>query len=148
MTQVAGKVAFITGGGSGVGYGQASVFAAAGCKVAIADIRKDHLDEARKKLEAAGREVCAVKLDINIDDADVIAPVSALAENVHKLIEPIEQFRRRMRGREPDRVLLNEHAKGVDIANIALSQLCNEGAAPRNRDDESFVLQQAERLAQ
>jgi len=40
MTQVAGKAAFITGGGSGVGFGQAKVFADAGCKIAIADVRR------------------------------------------------------------------------------------------------------------
>ena len=64
MTEVAGKVAFITGGGSGVGYGQASVFAGAGCKVAIADIRQDHLDDAAQRLRAAGHAVLAIQLDI------------------------------------------------------------------------------------
>ncbi|HSD70165.1 MAG TPA: SDR family NAD(P)-dependent oxidoreductase [Woeseiaceae bacterium] len=85
MTQVAGKVAFITGGGSGVGYGQASVFAAAGCKVAIADIRQDHLDEARQKLEAAGREVCAVKLDISDREA-----YRRAADKVEKALGPVQ----------------------------------------------------------
>ena len=60
MTDVRGKVAFITGGGSGVGYGQASVFADAGCRVAIADIRQDHLDEAAGQLAKKGHEVLAV----------------------------------------------------------------------------------------
>ena len=46
MKDLSGKVAFITGGGSGVALGQAKVFAGAGMKVVIADIRQDHLDEA------------------------------------------------------------------------------------------------------
>jgi NAD(P)-dependent dehydrogenase (short-subunit alcohol dehydrogenase family) len=46
MKELAGKVAFITGGGSGVALGQAKAFSAAGMKVAIADIRRDHLDRA------------------------------------------------------------------------------------------------------
>ncbi len=46
MRDLAGKVAFITGGGSGVALGQAKAFAAHGVKVVIADIRRDHLDEA------------------------------------------------------------------------------------------------------
>ncbi len=85
MTQVAGKVAFITGGGSGVGFGQASVFAAAGCKVAIADIRQDHLDEARRHLEEAGREVLTVKLDITDRKA-----YRRAADKVEKTLGPVQ----------------------------------------------------------
>ena len=39
MKDVKGKVAFITGGASGVGLGMAKVFTRAGMKVVIADIR-------------------------------------------------------------------------------------------------------------
>ena len=69
MTQVAGKVAFITGGGSGVGLGQAKVFAEAGCKVAIADIRQDHLDETMQHFAQTDAEVMPVHLDITDLDA-------------------------------------------------------------------------------
>ena len=46
MRDVEGKVAFVTGGASGVGFGLAQVFADAGMKVMIADVRQDHLDQA------------------------------------------------------------------------------------------------------
>ena len=46
MKDFAGKVLFITGGASGAGLGQAKVFSEAGCRVVIADIREDHIDEA------------------------------------------------------------------------------------------------------
>jgi NAD(P)-dependent dehydrogenase (short-subunit alcohol dehydrogenase family) len=69
MTDVAGKVAFITGGGSGVGFGQASIFADAGCRVAIADIRQDHLDEATEYLSSKGHNVMPILLDITDRDA-------------------------------------------------------------------------------
>jgi len=64
VTDVSGKVAFVTGGGSGVGYGQARVFGEAGCRVAIADIRQDHLDEAMAKLSDAGIDAMPLRLDI------------------------------------------------------------------------------------
>jgi NAD(P)-dependent dehydrogenase (short-subunit alcohol dehydrogenase family) len=64
MTKVAGRTAFITGGGSGVALGQAKIFAEAGCKVAIADIRQDHLDEAKAWFDQTDFEMMAVKLDI------------------------------------------------------------------------------------
>ena len=50
MKDFAGKVAFITGGASGAGLGQAQLFGQAGMKVCIADIRQDHLDAALENL--------------------------------------------------------------------------------------------------
>jgi NAD(P)-dependent dehydrogenase (short-subunit alcohol dehydrogenase family) len=64
MKDFAGKVAFITGGASGAGLGQAKVFSEAGCKVVIADIRQDHLDEAMAYFREKKAEVHAIKLDI------------------------------------------------------------------------------------
>jgi len=58
-------VAFITGGGSGVALGQAKVFARAGMKVVIADIRQDHLDSAMDGFRSqVGIEVHPIRMDI------------------------------------------------------------------------------------
>lgn len=46
MKNFANKICFITGGASGLGLGQAKVFAKAGMKVAIGDIRTDALHKA------------------------------------------------------------------------------------------------------
>ena len=64
MKDFAGKVAFITGGGSGAALGQAKVFSEAGCKVVIADIRQDHLDEAMSYFRKKNAAVHPIKLDI------------------------------------------------------------------------------------
>ena len=64
MKDFKGKVAFITGGASGAGLGQAKVFSEAGCKIVIADIRQDHLDEAMKYFRDKKAEAHAIKLDI------------------------------------------------------------------------------------
>jgi NAD(P)-dependent dehydrogenase (short-subunit alcohol dehydrogenase family) len=61
MRDVEGKVAFITGGGSGVGLGMAKTFIGAGMKVAIADIREDHLEAATAELDG---DVLAIRLDV------------------------------------------------------------------------------------
>jgi len=61
VREVEGKVAFITGGGSGVGLGMARAFLGAGMKVAIADIRADHLQQATTEL---GGDVHAIQLDV------------------------------------------------------------------------------------
>ncbi|WP_416465209.1 SDR family oxidoreductase [Sphingomonas sp. VDB2] len=85
MTQVAGRTAFITGGGSGVALGQAKVFAQAGCKVAIADIRQDHLDEAMAWFEGRELAVMAVKLDVTDR-----AAYARAADDVEAKLGPVE----------------------------------------------------------
>ncbi|MBP5166086.1 MAG: SDR family NAD(P)-dependent oxidoreductase, partial [Oscillospiraceae bacterium] len=64
MKDFAGKIAFITGGASGAGLGQAQIFSEAGMKVVIADARQDHLDEAMAYLKSKNAEVHAIKLDV------------------------------------------------------------------------------------
>jgi NAD(P)-dependent dehydrogenase (short-subunit alcohol dehydrogenase family) len=69
MRDFNGKVAFITGGGSGVGLGQAKVFSKAGAKVVIADIREDHLEEAMKSFSGSDAQVHPIALDITDREA-------------------------------------------------------------------------------
>ena len=64
MKDFKGKVAFITGGGSGAGFGQAQILSEAGCKVVLADIRQDHLDQAMAHFAAVGAEAHAIRMDI------------------------------------------------------------------------------------
>lgn len=64
MKNVEGKVAFITGGASGMGLGMARVFVRAGIKVVIADVRRDHLDQALVHFKGAEHSVHAIELDV------------------------------------------------------------------------------------
>src|SRR6185312_5203519 len=64
MKDVAGKVAFITGGDSGIGLGIARAFTDAGMKVVITYRTQAHLDEAMKYLEKAGNRVHAINVDV------------------------------------------------------------------------------------
>jgi NADP-dependent 3-hydroxy acid dehydrogenase YdfG len=79
MKDLKGKVAFITGGGSGVGLGQARVFAREGCRVVIADIRQDHLDQAMDHFSGTDAEVHPILLDIT--DREAYARAADEAEN-------------------------------------------------------------------
>ena len=64
MKDFQGKTAFITGGGSGLGLGLAKVFSEAGCKVVIADIRRDHLDQAMDYFSKKAVPVHPIRLDV------------------------------------------------------------------------------------
>ncbi|HUN26910.1 MAG TPA: SDR family NAD(P)-dependent oxidoreductase [Steroidobacteraceae bacterium] len=86
MKDLAGKVAFITGGGSGVALGQAKVFAEeARMKVAIADIREDHLRAAMDYFADKSVTVHAIRLDITDR-----AAYARAADEAERALGPVE----------------------------------------------------------
>src|SRR4051794_37957153 len=64
MKDVEGKVAFITGGNSGIGLGIARACVDAGMKVVITYRTKSNLDDAMEHLKHAGDRVHAVNVDV------------------------------------------------------------------------------------
>jgi len=64
MREVEGKVAFITGGDSGIGLGIARAFTDAGMKIAITYRTKAHLDQAMRQLSGAGDRVHTINVDV------------------------------------------------------------------------------------
>lgn len=59
-----GKVAFVTGAGSGIGRATALTFANAGASVAVADILEESNRETAQLIEEQGGRVVAVKCDV------------------------------------------------------------------------------------
>jgi NADP-dependent 3-hydroxy acid dehydrogenase YdfG len=88
MKDVEGKVAFITGGDSGIGLGVARAFTDAGMKVVITYRTQAHLDEAMKYLEKAGDRVHAINLDVTDRAAMEKAAVETLRvfQKVHVVV--------------------------------------------------------------
>jgi len=64
MKDLQDKVAFVTGGASGVGLGMVDVFLRAGLRVAVADVRQDHLDAAAERLRAYEGRTDYIRLDV------------------------------------------------------------------------------------
>ncbi|MEO3480393.1 SDR family oxidoreductase [Phaeobacter sp. CAU 1743] len=64
-----GRVAVITGGGGGIGFGIAKAFAAAGARLVLASRNEERLQGAIKEIEGMGGEAIAVQADVrNYDD--------------------------------------------------------------------------------
>lgn len=66
--QLAGKVALITGAGSGIGQATALLFAKEGAKIAALEKSADDVKETVEKIKAAGGEVLAVEADVSQAD--------------------------------------------------------------------------------
>ena len=76
METLQDKVAFVTGGASGIGLGIAKAMVAAGMRVVIADVRDDHLKDARAWFlsQKQSRRIRCIKLDVT-NPADAQAAV-------------------------------------------------------------------------
>lgn len=84
LRDVAGKVAFITGGSSGIGLGQAHVFHDAGMKVVIGYIRDDQVGPALDGFKTDKDRVHAIKVNV-IDRAAMKAAADEIEQRFGKI---------------------------------------------------------------
>jgi NAD(P)-dependent dehydrogenase (short-subunit alcohol dehydrogenase family) len=86
MRNVSGTVAFVTGGAQGLGLGLAQALLRRGARVAIADVRRDALEQALEQTLCAHRDdIMAVELDVR--DA---AAWEEAARSVEKTLGPVD----------------------------------------------------------
>ncbi|EFG74922.1 oxidoreductase, short chain dehydrogenase/reductase family protein [Mycobacterium parascrofulaceum ATCC BAA-614] len=84
MQGFAGKVAVVTGAGSGIGRALAVELARSGAKVAISDVDLEGLAETEAQLKAIGAEVKADRLDVTEREA-FLAYADAVREHFGKV---------------------------------------------------------------
>src|SRR3954447_5596304 len=79
-----GRVALVTGGGSGIGAGIARRLAEQGAKVAILGRRPEMLDAVVKEITAAGGSAVATPADVR-EYADVEAAIGSVVSQLGRL---------------------------------------------------------------
>jgi NAD(P)-dependent dehydrogenase (short-subunit alcohol dehydrogenase family) len=75
-----GKVALVTGGGSGIGEGAARAFAQAGAAVAVVDLRPEPAEAVAQAIRAEGGRAMAVRADVSQEDQIAAAVVQTVRE--------------------------------------------------------------------
>jgi NAD(P)-dependent dehydrogenase (short-subunit alcohol dehydrogenase family) len=78
------KVAWITGGGSGIGHSLALELARRGAKVAVSGRRRERLEEVVAELEAMGAEAMAAPCDVT-DEPSLVAAKDAILARFGRL---------------------------------------------------------------
>ena len=79
MQELKGKVAVVTGGGSGIGAALARAFAVEGMDVVVADIERAGAERVAAEVRGAGRRAFAAQTDVSQREA-----VEALAERTYR----------------------------------------------------------------
>ena len=79
-----GKVALVTGAGSGMGLATAKAFAEAGASVVLADSHEEAVHAAAEQLIADGRKALAVRCDVT-DDAQVASMIERTVSTFGRL---------------------------------------------------------------
>jgi len=102
MQDTRDKVAFISGGASGIGLGMTQAFIEAGMKVVIADIRQAALDKAMETLDADGETVLPLRLDTTdragwVRAADAAEKAAGRVDNLQNRLRQLELAIRRLR---------------------------------------------------
>ena len=82
-----GRVAVVTGGGSGIGRAVATRYGAGGGTVVVCGRRREPLQETAEQIRAAGGQADAVVLDVR--DADAVATAFATVRERHGRIDAL-----------------------------------------------------------
>ncbi len=154
--KLAGKVAIITGAGSGIGLATAKLFAKEGAKVVLADFNQDTVTKATADLKASGAEAADVvvdvaneeqvnnmvqtavdhfgKLDILINNAgkmDKMAPIANLDDDTWNKVLAVDLTGPMLASRAAVKVMLKQGHGGsiVHVASVAALRGGMAGAA-------------------
>ena len=126
-----GKVALITGGGSGIGRGIARAFAAEGARVAVSARRQEPLDETVASISAAGGDALAIPGHDVTDAGQCRGMVEATVEKFGRLDILVNNAAIYRTGNTLE-TSEDEYDRLFDINVKGSWRLCREASAQRN----------------
>jgi 2-dehydro-3-deoxy-D-gluconate 5-dehydrogenase len=131
LFDLTGRVAVITGGNAGIGFGMAQGLAAAGATIVIAGRRNDKNREAARAIEALNVKTAAVEVDV-CEEASCRAMVEATVERFGRLDILVNNAGINIR-RQPEALTAAEWNKVMDT-NLTGAFLCSHAAYPHMKN--------------
>lgn len=92
MGRLDGKVAIVTGVGSGMGRATAKLFAKEGAKVVLAEFNEITMNETLEDITSAGGQAVAIRTDVSKEE-DVNAMIQKALDEYGKLDVPSQRCR-------------------------------------------------------
>lgn len=138
MQDLTGRVAWITGAGTGIGAESARLLAGAGCKVVITGRRREPLEEVARSIEAQGGEVMVEPVDV-ADQPAVAAVVNRIIDR-HSRID-IGVFSAGVNIKDRNWSVLNpEGWDSIIRANLDGAFYCCHAVLPHMREQRDGVI--------
>lgn len=131
LFDLSGRVAVITGGNAGIGFGMAQGLAAAGATIVIAGRRNDKNREAVRAIEALNVKTAAVEVDV-CKEASCRAMVEATVQRFGRLDILVNNAGINIR-RQPEVLTAAEWNKVMDT-NLTGAFLCSHAAYPHMKN--------------
>jgi 2-dehydro-3-deoxy-D-gluconate 5-dehydrogenase len=131
LFDLSGRVAVITGGNAGIGFGMAQGLAAAGATIVIAGRRNDKNREAVRAIEALNVKTAAVEVDV-CKEASCRAMVEATVQRFGRLDILVNNAGINIR-RQPEALTAAEWNKVMDT-NLTGAFLCSHAAYPHMKN--------------
>ena len=85
MRDISGKIALVTGAGSGIGRETALALAREGAQVIVCDVNADSLETVRREIDGVGTCLLAERVDVSSIDE-----MRAFADKVHAAVPAVD----------------------------------------------------------
>jgi 2-deoxy-D-gluconate 3-dehydrogenase len=131
LFELAGKVAVVTGGNGGIGFGMAEGLAQAGANIAVVGRNREKSAAAAQALEKLGVQAVPIETDVT-DESQIGAMVDAVVDTFGRLDILINNAGTNIRKR-PEDLSADEWHRVLDT-NLTSAFLCSKACYPRFKD--------------